>query len=653
MNTLRFKKIFLLFCTLCAVLVFISSCYVEPDRTIDGDNNIGNNNQNFETLVTPTPTASPEPTATPVPTEAPSVEPDKTFEPILPDNTINLDVFNTDSNVPRNSDGSIAETPIPAITGKPTTKPTATPKPTVQILKNGAEGARVKELQKRLKQLGYYSGKEDGKFGAGTEEALKNFQSNNKIKADGIAGNTTLKTIYSKNPVKANTSSNTNKINNTSKSTNTNTKKTDTTSTAPRLKHMPNVPKNKYISTTKSTSGTDVKNLQNRLIDLGYLVGTADGVYGAATEKAIISFQKANLPYADGVVGPDTFAKLYSNNPKKSSKPVAVVAKPGESLRLGDTGEAVRALQKRLIELGFLKGSADGSFGPTTQQAIEAFQAENGITADGIAGSETLNILFTDFPAGASLPADSPIVAGAGRVVSDATPFSTGYSALNINDTGSSVLDLQSKLQELGIYKGQLSGTLDEDTREAIIAFQKNNFLMPDGIAGPAMQRMLFGTTPQNAKYSAIAVQSEGLPVLNLQYSLYELGYFQDQVNAVYAESTESAVKEFQTNNQLEPSGVADERTLAILYSSFAKPAALESVEYATLNIGQTGDEVIQLQVRLKSLGYIDDVSGEYDEQTVRSVLTFQTYNNLTPNGVADEATQMQIFSENAIQSPN
>lgn len=49
------------------------------------------------------------------------------------------------------------------------------------------------------------------------------------------------------------------------------------------------------------SSGKQVKILQNRLIVLGYLTGTADGEYSETTYAAVMAFQKRNSIYADGV----------------------------------------------------------------------------------------------------------------------------------------------------------------------------------------------------------------------------------------------------------------------------------------------------------------------------------------------------------------
>ncbi len=63
-------------------------------------------------------------------------------------------------------------------------------------------------------------------------------------------------------------------------------------------------------------------------------------------------------------------------------------------MRGGDKGERVRELQQRLSELGYYTGEADGKFGNQTRRAVEKFQYNNGLTADGIAGRRTLTVLY-------------------------------------------------------------------------------------------------------------------------------------------------------------------------------------------------------------------------------------------------------------------
>lgn len=74
-----------------------------------------------------------------------------------------------------------------------------------------------------------------------------------------------------------------------------------------------------------------------------------------------------------------------------------VFAMPGyATLQKGSKGEEVAALQERLIELGFLTGTADGAFGNMTKAALEAFQEMNGLDVNGTAATEDINVLFSD-----------------------------------------------------------------------------------------------------------------------------------------------------------------------------------------------------------------------------------------------------------------
>ena len=65
-------------------------------------------------------------------------------------------------------------------------------------------------------------------------------------------------------------------------------------------------------------------------------------------------------------------------------------------LRKGSKGAEVVALQAKLIELGYLQaGSNDGDFGSGTEAAVKAFQKNNGLKEDGVAGQETQTRLYS------------------------------------------------------------------------------------------------------------------------------------------------------------------------------------------------------------------------------------------------------------------
>lgn len=149
--------------------------------------------------------------------------------------------------------------------------------------------------------------------------------------------------------------------------------------------------------------GDEVKEVQTCLIAQELLSGTADGVCGAATVQAIKDFQSAvGLP-VDGVCGPETFRLLRAaaygeiditdfmveNNSTPNKVEEGTSAEVGDVIKQGMTGAGVVDVQKKLISLGFLNGSADGICGAGTVQAIKNFQSSVGMTADGICGIMT------------------------------------------------------------------------------------------------------------------------------------------------------------------------------------------------------------------------------------------------------------------------
>jgi hypothetical protein len=68
---------------------------------------------------------------------------------------------------------------------------------------------------------------------------------------------------------------------------------------------------------------------------------------------------------------------------------------PTTTIKPGDTGSQVVLLQKALNQLGYSVGTADGSYGPTTETAVKSFQTDHNLTADGVVGTQTLAAMKT------------------------------------------------------------------------------------------------------------------------------------------------------------------------------------------------------------------------------------------------------------------
>ena len=165
-----------------------------------------------------------------------------------------------------------------------TPDPFATPKPTALLLKTGVKGDEVTRLQKRLKELGFYTGGVDGQFGPGTQEAVIRFQEQHGLTADGIAGETTRTALYAQ--------------------------AAQTFIPTPAPTATPGLLK-------KGDDGGSVEVMQQRLKELGYYNGSVDGDFGPGTEEAVRLFQSQNGLDVDGIAAQKTFSLLYSENARQ------------------------------------------------------------------------------------------------------------------------------------------------------------------------------------------------------------------------------------------------------------------------------------------------------------------------------------------------
>ena len=77
----------------------------------------------------------------------------------------------------------VTQAPSPTAVPTATPEPTPTPTPRIYVLNSGSRGTSVRNLQARLKELGYLSEEPDGYYGPKTAEAVKWFQQVNGLEA--------------------------------------------------------------------------------------------------------------------------------------------------------------------------------------------------------------------------------------------------------------------------------------------------------------------------------------------------------------------------------------------------------------------------------------------------------------------------------------
>ncbi|MDR0841618.1 MAG: peptidoglycan-binding protein [Christensenellaceae bacterium] len=301
------------------------------------------------------------------------------------------------------------ESDLESLQALPTPLPAPTPTP--MLFLKGYEGPEVAQIQQRLMDLGYMDNDEPTqKYGPATTEAVELFQRSNGLPIDGRMEQTTYDALMSSDA-------------------------------------------KKYM-VSLGISGTDVTELQKRLVELDYL-GKTTGYFGEETEAAVKTFQTRNHLSADGKVGEYTREMLYSED-----------AIP-KSISYGEKSDDVLKYQQRLFKLGYLTTDPDGTFGRDTVNATKLFQQINGMIMDGHIGPQTRKLLMS---------ADAQA------------------NALTLGMKGDTITKVQQKLKSLGYLSGKATGYYGSATEDAVQAFQKQNKLSADGKAGRHTMQTLFSS---------------------------------------------------------------------------------------------------------------------------------------------------------------
>ncbi|MGI6691932.1 MAG: peptidoglycan-binding protein [Christensenellales bacterium] len=598
-------------------------------------------------------------------------------------------------------------------------------------LSSGDTGITVKALQQALKELYYYSGSVDSKYGSGTAGAVRSFQEKNSLPINGIADPVTQELLYEGKPVNA----------------------------FGRQAAVDTLAPVQGVTIRPGARGDGVEALQTQLKALGLYTGPIDGKYGLGTENAVRAFQGQHRLKVDGIAGKETQAKLLemqdaasptappqpgvtaappfkevegeatypytttaaaSVNMRKrasvSSSRILTVPRgasirvirqsgdflfveyrnyqgyvmaqyidippqylPGETLDIsqdarvryetlttGSEGSKVRALQQAMTELGFYTGAIDGKYGTQTMTSVKAWQQKNNLRETGIALPELQQMLYEKRSRGAN-----------NRLVSIKTlPPVEGWP-MELGNQGDAVLALHQVLKDLGHYNGDIVSVYSRATADAVRAFQKQHSIKVTGkvdnfthlalraaAATPAPD--LPGGTPaptELTEWNVVEIRSgtRGLAVTRLQERLVALGYYAVAPDGIFDSNDIAALKAFQKNNGLTVSGVADLGTQRALYAETAvaapgvtaspAPAPTTAMDYypVTLRIGLSGEAVRAMQTRLIALQYLKGkADGIFGTATAAAVTAFQRANGLKADGLAGKETLGKLYGADA-----
>ncbi|MBQ6374347.1 MAG: peptidoglycan-binding protein [Clostridia bacterium] len=436
--------------------------------------------------------------------------------------------------------------------------------------------AVVKEVQQHLIDLGYLHDVADGKFGKKSAAALGAFQAGAGLPATGKL-----------DPV-----------------------------TYGRLKQA-------------AESVRSPREVQQKLIDLGYLGGEADGKFGKQSAAALALFQRINRLEATGTLNEATLERLFAG--EAIALPIGLNSK--------DSGEAVEALQQRLYDLGFLADMPDGDYGKSTQAAVKSFQQhlntqgfgdDYGIRASGEATSVTRYFLESQI-------------------------YSSYINDVVLGVQDSEALRVERRLVQLGYMDKPADDTLDDYALEALNLFKQKVDLPLEGDADRVTIDALFAMDAPYADHCAphaIAFGDTGLAVRDVESALLAGGMTANLPVGSYNKNLKSAIERLYKYLKARKSEHAplfsDAQTLSIEAQQKLQDGILGYV--ADVGKKKNTTEATRVQRRLYALYYlpksgIDGLTGKESRDAIKA---FQQENGLEQTGIADEATQRILFSNEA-----
>ena len=424
----------------------------------------------------------------------------------------------------------------------------------------------VRDAQQSLANLGFYDDAVDGKFGKHTEAALRAFQRQSGLNATGHLDEYTRTLLL------------------------------------------------KYAE-----EDINPKSIQQRLIDLGYLQGTADGKLGEKSTNAVKIFQRINGLKVTGTANAETVLRLFSDQ----------VETLPEGLSAGSKGEDVEMLQRNLLRYGFMTEALDGEYGKTTTSAVQAFQQhliDQGIPVEktGVASPLTLYCLYSE-------------------------AYSSYLRDVSEGMTDAEAGRVERRLNDLGYMDAAADDTFDDYAREALVMFQWKAGVDATGVADRRTVDALFSATAPRADHCApheIAKGDSGLAVMDVEAALVAAGYTTELPDGVFGDALEKALSH--VADYLKEEDSPDHLTKETV-------AALQNglLEYRAFDADATMDAA-RVQSRLYTLFYLDKagIDGMIGDNTLSALHEFQKVNGLPRTDAVDQATTAALFSTAALSKP-
>src|SRR5690625_5153729 len=546
-------------------------------------------------------------------------------------------------------------------------------------LKKGVRDPEVKELKRKLNQIGFGGITVTDYFGDFTDRRVREFQAYYNLEVDGSAGPATMKkldevynspfqggkrhkeTIALKNKLnkldfgyiqvtELYGSFTTKKVKEFQKTYGLIENGIADERTVAKIDELLSSP------LQHGKNHNDMIEIKQKLNHLNYGKITVTTLLGNITEKNVVKFQKDNNIPAHEIIDPLTLNKIdsvFNNAFKKNNRHPGIVA-----------------MKNKLNKIGFGNITVTTLYGSFTEKKVKEFQQYYGITVTGQADLKTLNMLdqvhdspfqqgkrhedtidlknnlnelgfgnitvttlygsFTakrvrDFQKHYGLKvngiADPPTLNKIDELLSD---------PLQVGDRDNSLINIKKKLNSLGYGHITVTTLFGSYTEQKVKEFQADEGLPVSGsIDGNTLNKI-------NQTYSSVFKQGGRHPsIIDLKHGLNKVGFGYISVTTLYGSFTQQQVKKFQKHYGLQVTGEMDLKTFDKLNSILSSP----------YQRGKRHEDMIELKTKLNEMGYgnisLTTLFGSFTESQVKK---FQADKGLPVSGIIDDETYDKIM---------
>lgn len=297
--------------------------------------------------------------------------------------------------------------------------------------------------------------------------------------------------------------------------------------------------------------------------------------------------------------------------------------------------EDIILLQEKLKELGYLSSEANGTYGMQTIEAVYAFQKKEGIVeswndyGSGYFGSKTrktMNIAldYYELQKQQRLAEKELLENNPNDQIEETKLLIT--AGLGKNAEGEEVEELQKILKELGYYQGEITGEYDAQTIKSVFNFQKDYNVVTDQDEYGAGY---FGSKTKEALAKAVVLHETKLDFGKTLAKLKISNLTAMETNLAKPNRVIAQVE--QKSQVIIPSNVE----VKTMFFEKKKPVA--NPIYATLTVGDKGDDVELLQSILMQQGLLKEtqVTGYFGPLTESALIQYQIKQGIIPSGDA------------------